>query len=171
MKLGDMVEEVVLQAGRLARDAVRIVARHPRFAAVLVAGVGVSSPLTGAVGASPLAGSSWGDWLRGAALVLLALALHLLLRATVRKAGDRDDGMMGDRDDGFSFEATAEAPWVKQPIAVEIYDEAYWRLGGPGRPELVAVQRRRIRWSGLELPPEPGDMPWPEKGFGVEPPV
>jgi hypothetical protein len=111
--------------------------------------------------------------------VLLALTLHLVLRETVRKAGDRDDGLMGDRDDGlmgdrddgFSLEATAEAPWVKQPIAVEIYDEAYCRLGGPGQPELVAVQRRRIRWSGLELPPEPGDMPSPEKGFDVEPPV
>jgi hypothetical protein len=167
MKLGDIAGEVVVDAARLARKLARTVARHSGLVALCIAGIGVSSPITGGWGQNPVASSSWEGWGRSAALALLALGLHLSLRRTVRRghgAGEVEGG-------GAGAKANAEISAPESPaLVLETYDETYCRLGGRGQPELVIGQRRWTRQRGFELPAPPDSAGTP-KGSSPQPPV
>jgi hypothetical protein len=157
-----------VDVARLARSAAQKTARHSGLVALCIAGAGVSSPITGGWGQNPVASSSWDGWARSAALVLLALGLHLVLRWTVRRereAGDVEDGDVG-------VEATAGMARPESPVLVlETFDETYCRVGGRGQPEFVIGQRRWTRQTGLELPSRPDSAGTPLQGPNPEPPV
>lgn len=168
MKLGDLAGEVVVDAARLARDVAQTAARHSGLVALCIAGVGVSSPITGGWGQNPVASSSWDDWGRSAALVLLALGLYLALRRTIRR--ERETSNV--KDAGAGVKAKAEMARPDTPVLVlETYDETYCRLGGRDQPEFVVGQRRWTRQSGFELPVAPDSAGRPMKGPSPEPPV
>jgi hypothetical protein len=168
MKLGDIAGEVVVDAARLARNMARTAARHSGLVALCIAGVGVSSPITGGWGQNPVASSSWEGWGRSAALVLLALGLHRALRWTIQRDHEASDG----KGDGASVKAKAEMARPESPaLVLETYDETYCRLGGRGQPELVIGQRRWTRRSGFELSVAPDLAGRPTKGPSSEPPV
>ena len=169
MSLGDIAGEIVVDTYRLLRKAAVTAAKHSGLVAILIAGIGVSSPLTGEWGQSPLASSSWSGWARSVALALLALGLHFLLRRTVRRSLATEPSAKNEDE---APPPPAEKPLVGEPLLVlEVYDESYYRVGSRGQSELVVGRRRWTRQSGLNPPMPPGMVEAPMKGSSQEPPV